>query len=95
MFFAMYSLDQKIKVCASCHGWGIDSSGHMCSQCQGREVYASDEGQVFVFDIPMYIDYGLRKKISLIRSGVLFSLVTLSVLTFIFLLFMLYQIFSS
>lgn len=89
----MYNYDQNIKICSACNGWAFDSAGRPCTQCEGRDVYIDNQGQIYFLDIPMYIDFGLRKKILLLRSIVLVSLIIICLLIFISLIFMLYQIF--
>lgn len=69
----MFKFEGKIQTCKQCNGWGTQK-GSECLNCHGRGVYILDGSRMLAFDVPPFIDYGLRQRIRLLRSAILLTI---------------------
>lgn len=64
---------KEIKVCPTCKGFGVlnpeDPSYDFdyCDDCEGFGVFSDEEKGRVVFGLPLFIDFGTRKKLNMFR----------------------------
>ena len=92
---AMFQLNERIKTCPACKGWGhLDSSeGKVCKSCGGRGVYIEDKGRILAFNLPAFVDFGKRRKLRLLRRLLIIGLLIFGFGAFLVLIFFIFQIF--
>ncbi len=83
----MHHLDNQITICPKCSGWGNISNqeGSACNECNGHSVFIETNNRNYIFDLPMYIDYGIRLKKRVLKkiTIIIFALIFILLLAFL------------
>lgn len=76
---SMYTLDNQIKICPSCLGWGElpGQEGKPCQECSGRGAFIQKTNKILAFDMPSFVDYESRIRKKTLK-GIVIIIITIS-----------------
>lgn len=80
----------QISSCPYCQGWGLSKYSSLktkdiCKECNGRGVFLSQAGNIYVWDAPFFVDYKSRERIKILKISVVLIAVLCLTLMLIFL----------
>jgi hypothetical protein len=82
----MINLDQRIKVCPECRGWGklANKEDQPCDRCLGEGVYIQEGDKRKGFGMPFFVDFGSRQKAKIIKIlSIVFILIVIAIILLI------------
>lgn len=91
----MFNLDNQIKICPECKGWGLvlGKEDIPCKSCNGKGVSIQIDGENLYFDLPTFIDFGNRKRLKYLRALVSGGIITFGITIILVLIFIIIQVF--
>jgi hypothetical protein len=91
----MLNLDNQIKVCPDCKGWGeiLGQEGAPCPKCDGKGVFIQEGNEMLSFDLPTFVDFGRRNKAKYLRIIATAGILILGISSILTLVFVILQLF--
>ncbi len=91
----MYTLDNQIKICPSCSGWGElpGHEGKPCQECSGRGAFIQKTNKILTFDMPTFIDYESRTRKKALKGIIIIMITILAILSLATLVLVILQLF--
>ena len=91
----MYTLDNQIKICPSCSGWGElpGQEGKPCQECSGRGTFIQKANKILTFDMPAFVDYESRIRKKALKGIVIIIITILAILSLAASVLVIFQLF--